>query len=417
MREMRNEIWSSIRRNKLRTFLTGFSVAWGILMLIILLSSGNGLQNGIMSNLDYMAKNSMELYSNSTTIPYGGYGEGRPIRFSVDDMKMLEEEFPNINNITTSMWYAGGKLTYRDLYINIYITGVAPGYSRVYKTEVLEGRFINEQDLRDNRKSMVINEQVRDVLFPGESPIGKQVMNSGVVWTVVGVYKGFSYSNSNVCYVAYTTGNSIYASGKPYLWQIMFTVDGIKTDAEMDSFESRLTHRMAKEHGYSPDDKSAVYVSNNLEQTKGMALVFRGIDIFIWVIGIGTLLAGIVGVGNIMLVTVRERTFEFGIRKALGARPSSIIRLILVESVLITSFFGYVGLVLGVGIMEIVNHVLEKSAAEATDTFVMFQNPTLDIQSAVAATIVLIVAGVIAGYVPALKAARLKTIDAMRHNK
>ena len=417
MREIFTEIWSSMRKNKLRTFLTGFSVAWGILMLIILLSSGNGLQNGMMSNFDYMATNSIELYSSRTSMPYAGYAEGRSIYLSGKDIEILEEEFPNVDKVTSSAWYSGGTMTRGKNYINVSMHGVRPAHTEVFKIEILEGRFINRQDIDRQRKVCVISQPVREVLFGNESPIGKEVIQNGVVWTVAGVYKDYAYGNQNSVFIPYTTGRLIYMQNDPWIGYIVFTLQDINTDEEMAAFEDDVLRRLSFEHNYAPTDKNAIYLYNNFNQFKGMNRIFRGLDMFIWIIGLGTLLAGIVGVSNIMLVTVRERTFEFGIRKALGARPASIIRLILIESVVITAFFGYVGLVLGVAVMEVVNHVLEATATAVPDSFAVFRNPTLDLRAAVSATVVLIIAGLVAGYVPARKAARLKTIDALRYNK
>lgn len=319
MREIFTEIWSSMRKNKLRTFLTGFSVAWGILMLIILLSSGNGLQNGMMSNFDYMATNSIELYSSRTSMPYAGYAEGRSIYLSGKDIEILKEEFPNVDKVTSSAWYSGGTMTRGKNYINVSMHGVRPEHTEVFKIEILEGRFINRQDIDRQRKVCVISQPVREVLFGNESPIGKEVIQNGVVWTVAGVYKDYAYGNQNSVFIPYTTGRLIYMQNDPWIGYIVFTLQDINTDEEMAAFEDDVLRRLSFEHNYAPTDKNAIYLYNNFNQFKGMNRIFRGLDMFIWIIGLGTLLAGIVGVSNIMLVTVRERTFEFGIRKALGA--------------------------------------------------------------------------------------------------
>ena len=207
----------------------------------------------------------------------------------------------------------------------------------------------------------------------------------------------------------------IFKANDPIVDNAVFTVEGIDTDARMEDFEKRLRARLAAEHTFDPGDESAVWLSNTMEQYKSMSVVFGGINLFVWIIGLGTLLAGIVGVSNIMLVTVTERTAEFGIRKALGAKPSSIIRLILTESVLITAAFGYVGLVLGVAAMEAVGWLLGRAPQGEGPT--VFLDPTLDLSVALSATAVLVVAGLVAGYVPAYRAAQLKTIDALRYNK
>lgn len=412
------EIWSSIRKNKLRTFLTGFSVAWGILMLIILLGSGNGLERGAKSNFEFLALNSIEMSGGRTSMPYGGYDKWRRINFSNNDMEILKREYPQIDKISGGARYSGGTLTYGNNYVNTSMTGVAADYTDIIYLKVLDGRFINSHDIAERRKVVVIEEAMRDVLFPGgESPLGKTVINRGVAYTVVGIYKMHSYGNSNNCFIPMSTGQLVYAKNEPWIRYIIFTLNGIDTEKAMEEFEDSVRHRMAAEHNFDPNDQNAVWMQNYSTMYREFNRTFALISIFIWVIGISTLLAGVVGVSNIMLVTVRERTFEFGIRKALGAKPSSIIRLILLESVFITAFFGYIGLVLGVGIMELVNYVMQQMAVANPDAVIMFKDPTLNIGAAVSATVVLIIAGLIAGYIPARRAAKLKTIDAMRHNK
>jgi putative ABC transport system permease protein len=259
---------------------------------------------------------------------------------------------------------------------------------------------------------------MRRTLFKGGDPLGKQVKIDSTMFTVVGVIAGDVQRNSSSCAIPLTTGQLIYRGDSPYLDNIIVTLRGIDTDEQMEAFEQRLMRRLAAEHGFDPEDRSAVWISNTMERYKQMMLIFNGITMFVWVIGLGTLLAGVVGVSNIMLVTVTERTAEFGIRKALGAKPSSIIRLILAESVMITAAFGYIGLVLGVAVMEGVACLLERTPS-SDDGFggTMFLDPTLDLGIAASATAVLVLAGLVAGYVPAYRAARLKTIDALRHNK
>lgn len=276
MREIFTEIWSSMRKNKLRTFLTGFSVAWGILMLIILLSSGNGLQNGMMSNFDYMATNSIELYSSRTSMPYAGYAEGRSIYLSGKDIEILEEEFPNVDKVTSSAWYSGGTMTRGKNYINVSMHGVRPEHTEVFKIEILEGRFINRQDIDRQRKVCVISQPVREVLFGNESPIGKEVIQNGVVWTVAGVYKDYAYGNQNSVFIPYTTGQLIYMQNDPWIGYIVFTLQDINTDEEMAAFEDDVLRRLSFEHNYAPTDKNAIYLYNNFNQFKGMNRISAG---------------------------------------------------------------------------------------------------------------------------------------------
>lgn len=417
MRELLLEIWTSVRRNKLRTALTGFSVAWGIFMLVILLGSGNGLKNGVVSNFDGYATNSFDLYSGRTSKPWLGYQKGRRIELRNSDLVILRREFEEIDQIAANAWFDPLVATYGEEFTKTWLRGSSPKVRQMEGIKLSAGRFVNDEDLRRYRKVIVIDEPMRRVLFKGGDPLGKQIKVGSSTYTVIGVEKGDAQRNSSSCYIPLTTGQLIYKANAPEVDNIIFTVDGIDTDRALEAFEERLLRRLSAEHAFAPDDKSAIWIDNTLEEYKNIMVVFGGINLFVWIIGLGTLLAGIVGVSNIMLVTVTERTAEFGIRKALGARPSSIIRLILTESVLITAAFGYLGMVLGVAVMEGVNYALKQNPAETQHAMTMFLDPTLDLGVAVSATVVLITAGLIAGYVPAYRAAQLKTIDALRYNK
>ena len=419
MRELLLEIWTSVRRNKLRTFLTGFSVAWGIFMLVILLGSGNGLKNGVTANFDDYATNSIDLGGGWTSKPWMGYDKGRRIRLRNSDLQILKREFPEVIDVAANSWFSGNKATYGKEFTQTWIQGSLPKVQQIEGIKLSAGRFIDEADVQNYRKSIVIDEPMRRVLFKGGDPLGKQIKVGTSVFTVIGVRKGDAQRNSSSCYIPLTTAQLIYAGNEPIVHNAIITLRNIDTDARMEDFEKRLIRRLSAEHHFAPDDRSAIWISNTMEQYKNMMVVFGGINLFVWIIGLGTLLAGIVGVSNIMLVTVTERTAEFGIRKALGAKPSSIIRLILTESVMITATFGYIGMVLGVAAMEIVNFMLGQAPAEQSGNGLnsIFLNPTLDLGVAVSATVVLVLAGLVAGYIPAYRAAQLKTIDALRYNK
>ncbi|MBE9487550.1 MAG: ABC transporter permease [Bacteroidetes bacterium] len=409
------EIWESLRKNKLRTFLTGFSVAWGIFMLIILLGSGNGLKNAALSAFGNQTVNSMKLYSGYTSIPYAGYEKDRRINLTINDIDILKNEFSEIDLISATGYYSGKTLKYKTLTSSLSINGTMPNGIILDKKTIIEGRFINNQDISKRRKVIVIDETTKKNIIKEETAVGKKIQIDGVTFLIVGVYESFQEGMQDDCYIPLTLGNLIFNSNSPYINNISFSVNGINTTKASEDFEKKIRTRIAKEHNYSPEDSNGVWIRNNIDDYKTMMMVMNGIALFVWIIGLGTLLAGVVGVSNIMLVTIKERTNEFGIRKALGAKPSSIIRLILIESIVVTSFFGYVGLVLGIGVMEIFNSILVSGAT--TDEFTMFKNPTVNLGIAVSATLVLIISGLIAGYAPAKKAARLKTIDAMRYNK
>lgn len=418
MRELLLEIWASIRKNKLRTFLTGFSVAWGIFMLVILLGSGNGLKNGVMSHFGNQAVNTITLHGGLTSVPYSGYDKWRHIELSNRDTELLRNEFPEVDKIAANTWLNEITIAYgREYLSNTSVVGVTPDNVEMEGQILLMGRFINETDLAQQRKVILLDKAASEVLFPNTDPIGKQIKLNNISFTVIGVYDRTQKSYNSTCNIPLSTAQLIFKANSPYVDRIVFSVQDITTDQQMDSFEERLRNRLAAEHKFSPTDESALWIFNRMENYKNTMFIFNGISAFIWIIGLGTLLAGIVGVSNIMLVTVQERTFEFGIRKALGAKPSSVIRLILAESVLITAAFGYIGMVLGVFTMELVDKILTQMPATGEHQFSMFLNPTLDLSVAVSATVVLVIAGLIAGYVPARRAAQLKTIDALRYNK
>ncbi|MDE7123638.1 MAG: ABC transporter permease [Alistipes sp.] len=417
MRELFLEIWTSVRRNKLRTCLTGFSVAWGIFMLAILLGSGNGLKHGVESNFGDYAINSIDLYGGRTSMPYKGYQKGRRIRMRNSDLEIIAREFPEVDQVAANAWFSGQKATYGKEFTSVWMRGALPNIARIEGVKLSAGRFINDTDVASYRKVIVIDEPMRRILFKGGDPLGEEVKVGSSVFRVIGVVEGDAQRNSSSCYIPLTTGQLLYKANDPVVNNAVITVRGLETDEAMADFEKRLLRRLAAEHDFDPEDRSAIWIDNMMERYKSFSMVFTGINFFIWTIGLGTLLAGIVGVSNIMLVTVTERTAELGIRKALGAKPSSIIRLILTESVMITAAFGYIGMVLGVAVMEGVDLIMKQSGGGNDGMGTVFLDPTLDLGVAVSATVVLVAAGLIAGYVPAYRAAQLKTIDALRYNK
>jgi putative ABC transport system permease protein len=405
------EIFSVIRKNKLRTFLTGFSISWGIFMFCLLLSAGNGLKNGVSANFSSVSTNRIEIWARRTSKPFKGYPDKRRIKLDEKDINLLRKQ-PETTSITGVVWI-NAEFHHGRFNISGDIQGVNPIYQSNNGIEILDGqgRFLNDMDMKENRKVMVINKALREALFQDQNPIGQRLTADSLVYQVIGVYKENAWGNDYKAYIPSTTAQLLYNRG----WEvdnIPFTVEGLTTLEANEEFETSLRQQLADLHIFDAADRRAVSIWNRLEdylQTQG---VFNGIGMFIWIIGIGTLLAGIISVGNIMLITVRERTREFGIRKALGARPSSILGSILMESVAITSIFGYLGMFLGVGLGELVNSAL--NSAGESDLTKVFRNPTIDVHVAVGAMLVLIVAGVVAGYYPALKAVSISPVEAMR---
>ena len=311
MREQLQEIASTISRNKLRTFLTGFSVAWGIFMLIVLLGSGNGLRNAMQDSFGDLAVNSMQVYGGRTSMPYKGFQSGRNITPNLDDIQVLTNEFPDqIDQIAASVYHWGANLAYGREYNTANLYGVTPKFPEIKGVRVTAGRFINETDIKERRKVVVLDDMTSKTLFKGADPIGKVIQIDKMGYTVVGLYKGNNYSYTPRIYSPISTVFQIYMANKRDVGDLSFTVKDIRTDEQSKDFKDRLYARLGAAHTFSPDDKSAMYIWDVMENYKQGQMIFNGIALFIWIIGIGTLIAGIVGVSNIMLVTVRERTFE-----------------------------------------------------------------------------------------------------------
>ena len=411
------EIYSTMKRNKLRTALTGFAVAWGIFMLIFLLGAGNGLINAMMLQSDQFLDNSMAVGGGRTSKPYDGLKEGREIELNDKDMAVTGNNFPaNVDETGGTYDVEGLTLSHGPNYVSGTLTGVYPNEIEINKKEMLYGRFVNDIDIRQKRKVLVLSEDDARELMPAgtERIVGRYVDVDSVAFRVVGVYKADRSGMNTSAYTAFTTLRAIYNKGDK-VGTILFSFKGLDTQEANDAFEAQYRARLNGNHRAAPDDERSVWIWNrftqNLQMNTGMGIIRTAL----WVVGLFTLLSGIVGVSNIMLITVKERTREFGIRKAIGAKPSSILRLIITESVVITTFFGYVGMVLGVAANEYMDATIGRMKVnsglfEAT----MFYNPTVGIDVCVAATVVMVVAGTLAGLVPARKAARVRPIEALR---
>lgn len=414
MIDLLQELYGTILRNKLRTALTGFAVAWGIFMLIVLLGAGNGLIHAFENQSSSMMMNSLKVYPGWTGKPFNGLKEGRKISLSDADRTAASTAFSkHILSSGATVSKSGVVLSYGNERLNIGIDGVFPSYPQLEPITLKRGRFINERDMQEKRKVIVLHEKTADILFPKSEPLGKQVQAQGVSYLVVGIYADQNSFQPSAL-APFTTVQLVYHKGDS-IDNMTFTTQGLTDEASNDAFEKDLRRTLGSRKQFDPTDNNAVWIWNRFTQYLQQLTANSILHIAIWVIGIFTLLSGIVGVSNIMLITVRERTHEFGIRKALGAKPLSILRLIVAESVAITTLFGYLGMVAGVAVTEYMNYVAGQKVVDAgMFQFTVFEDPTVDLSIAIQATLTLIIAGTLAGLFPALKAVRIRPIEALR---
>lgn len=418
--ELLNEIWQTARRNKLRTTLTGFAVAWGIFMIIVLLGAGNGLINAVMQSNDQFLTNSMSVYGGWTEKPYNGLKKGRVIQLNGKDLKATQTEFSeNIDEVGAQVSQSA-VISRGKNYVNATLKGVFPNEFRINKREILYGRFINDLDIRDKRKVVVLSRsQAKELMFssihvPLSSLIGQYVHVGNFAFRVVGIYKEDESRQNNDAFTSFTTVRTMYAFGDN-LGVIEYSFHGLPTQAANDAFEARYRQRLNANHQAAPDDEGAIWIWNRFTSAMQMNDGMNIIRTALWIVGLFTLLSGIVGVSNIMLITVKERTHEFGIRKAIGAKPWSILRLIIIESVIITTFFGYIGMLLGIAANEYMDATIGHTQIDSgLFKATMFVNPTVGLDVCVEATLVMIIAGTIAGLIPSLKAACIRPIEALR---
>ena len=415
MIELFHEIRQAISRNRLRTSLTGFAVAWGIFMLIVLLGAGNGLINAqLANNADYI-DNSMAVFGGQTSKPYNGLNEGREVKLDEVDLALTESRFANNVDHAGAVIYTSVAIALDENYVSSTLRGVFPVDAQINRLRVVAGRYINDIDMREQRKVVVLSENQARELLPGRplDLVGRIVKVGPMAFSVVGIIEEDKSTRSNNAIAPFTTLRTIYNRGED-LDRIEFVFHGLETEADNKEFEKQYRAAVNQHHRAAPDDEDAIWLWNRFTQAMQMQ---RGVAILrtaLWVIGLFTLLSGVVGVSNIMLISVRERTREFGIRKAIGARPASILRIIIVESVVITSIFGYIGMVLGV----LANHYMEITVgSKPIDTGLfkatMFVNPSVGLGTAFGVTAVLIIAGTLAGLIPALKAARVRPVEAL----
>lgn len=403
------EILNVLTRNKSRTFLTGFGVFWGVFMLVGLVGGGDGLKEILNNNLAGFATNSAVVWAQPTTKPYHGFRKGRQWTLNYDDIKRLRAHVPELDVITPTISRWGANATHDDRSASGIIKGVLPEMQKVSEPKMMYGRYINQMDISQGRKVCVIGKQVYKSLFPkGGDPCGDVIRIDSVYFSVVGV--NYSDGNMNV------NGNDQQAVFLPLslvqqIYNRGHSVDIIcvtgKPGVVMSDITDKIRHVIAKAHDVAPDDEKGVMVFNTEMMFSMVDNMFRGINMLIWLVGIGTLLAGAIGVSNIMMVTVRERTVEIGIRRAIGATPRNILSQIIQESILLTSIAGMSGILFVVLVLQ------GLEMANTTDG-VAAAHFQISFWTAIGAVVLLSVLGVLAGLAPALRAMSIKPVDAMR---
>jgi putative ABC transport system permease protein len=410
------EIWVTITRNKTRSLLTCFGVFWGILMLVILLGSGTGMKNGIMGNFKGFATNSVFFMTDRTSEPYKGFNKGRRWEIRNRDIESILLNVEGIEDLSPLVFgnRSDKNVVYGQLTGSYYVKGVMPGYFNIESQKLHYGRLLNDIDVREKRKVCLIGSKVHETLFRNIDPCGKYIRANGSYYQIVGVVQqrasNFSIGgrSEESVFLPFTTMQQIQNRGD----RIDFFGASVRQGYPVEKVIDDVTTILKAQNEISPTDPQAVNSINLAKQFAMFGLLFTGIEILVWIVGIGTLLAGIIGVSNIMMVTIKERTKEIGVRRALGAKPFNIISQVLSESLLLTSLAGLTGLTLGVFLLDVVNRILEAQTSAQEVTF--FENPEISIQIAVAATIIIIISGLLAGLIPAWRALQIKAIDAIR---
>lgn len=432
MRDLFEEIWSNLRRNKLRTALTGFAVAWGIFMLIFLLGAGNGLIHALESNNENYLVNTMNVWGGRTNKAYNGMQKGRRIKLNDKDVEItLGPDFNDkVEEAGTIIYQSSVTASFGKEYVVRQLTGVSPENFRVNKIDIMFGRGINDVDIKGKRRVVVIDSNdARELLGvdtdketgmtamqkaeKAKTLIGEYVKIGTSMYQVIGITRPNERGYVQM-FAPITTIRTIYNRGND-IDEYYFSFHDLETEKENEAFEDRLRTALSRNHDTAPDDKGAIGIWNlftmNMQMGKGMSMIRTAL----WIIGILTLLSGIVGVSNIMLISVKERTHEFGIRKAIGASPWAILKLIISESIIITAFFGYAGMVFGVLANEWLDHISGNMVMDfGLFQQTVFKDPTVGLNVCFGATILLVIAGTLAGLAPARKAAKVRPIEALR---
>lgn len=407
------EILHTLKQNKVRTFLTAFGIFWGIFMLVIMLGAGSGLENAVYSNLGDFSRNSMFIWAQPTTMPYKGFPRNRAYRFEYSDKKALEQNIPEIDIVAPTI--NGGGFRESTLLVNgikkgeYTVLGKTPDENFIDPVDIAYGRFINEFDLLNNRKSVLLGYRAYEELFAkGEDPINKYIKLNGIYFQVTGVYKSkhtgrWGENQNSEVWIPFSTAQLVYNYPG---WVDHFSIV-VKSQYDVGQVQDKVMAILSKRHNLHPDDKGAFGYNNVGDEFKKMNGLFLGIRGLIWIVGIGTLLAGIIGVSNIMLIILRERTVEFGIKRAIGASPWKIVTSVISESMFLTTMAGVIGLMFGVFIIEVVNNLIPAESE-------MFRNPQVDFSLAITALIITIISGVFAGIIPSRRAVSIRPIEAIR---
>jgi len=408
------EIWQVLMRNKLRTFLTAFGVFWGIFMLVIMLGSGNGLQNGVTKSFQGNATNSVFMWTRNTSLPYDGLPRNRSFSFKNADIEAAIQSIPELKHIAPRCqlggWRGGNNVTRGVVTAAFSVSGDLPIIQQIQPVTLRSGRFLNQFDIDEKRKICVIGERALETLFKkDEDPLGKYIQISGIYFQVVGTFSPLSSNNReeamNTIYLPFTTFQQVFNWGDNVGWLSATSKDDVKASV----VEAKLTELFKKRHRIAPADKSAIGSFNLEEEFAKFTGLFLGIKVLVWIVGLGTLFAGVIGVSNIMLIVVRERTKEIGVRRAIGASPWSIINQIILEALILTFISGYMGLVAGVGLLAGIGQLLGEGDSES-----MFLNPNIDLKVGLAALAILVLCGLLAGLIPARRAISISTVDALR---
>jgi putative ABC transport system permease protein len=400
-----SEIFHVMRNNKLRTGLTAFSVAWGIFILIILLGAGNGIKNGTEDQFSSDATNTIWIDAGKTSLPFEGYRPGRQIQLSNEDMDCILQKYPQIEiHSGTAKGSTNKDMRFGQKRGSFLVRSGGEDHSQLENMSITSGRNFNRYDIAQSRKVCIIGPPVKDLLFEKTDPVGKYLSVGGIPFLVIGTFSDPGRGDQDRIYIPYSSSQRVF-NGKNHL-DVIWLGTGSLPVAQASALAEDIKSLLASRHRFDPKDPTAVSSWNNREMYQKVMNLLGGILLFVWMIGIGTIIAGVVGVSNIMMISVKERTREIGIRKAIGANPLHVVMMILQESLLITSAAGYAGLLGGIIILELLSRFMPPSA--------YFRNPEVDLRVALSGVLVLILAGLLAGMIPAIRAAGIQPVVAMK---